>query len=440
MLAVEFVIVLLAIFLGARLGGIGIGFAGGLGVLVLAAIGVKPGTIPFDVISIIMAVIAAISAMQIAGGLDYLVAQTEKLLRRNPKYITILAPIVTYFLTLFAGTGNISLATLPVIAEVAKEQGVKPCRPLSTAVVAAQIGITASPISAAVVYMASVMDNAEMVGPENTVSYITLLSILLPATFLAIILMSFIVSWTFNSKLSDDPVYQKRLAEGLIELRGSQAKEIKSGAKSSVLLFLLGVIGVVCYAILNSKSVAIISDPLGNTTNAILVIMLTVATLITVLCRVSTDAILNSSTFKAGMSACICILGVAWLGDTFVQHNIDWIKATAGDVIHEHSWMLAVIFFFCSALLYSQAATAKALMPMALALGVSPLTAIASFSAVSGLFILPTYPTLVAAVQMDDTGTTRIGKLVFNHPFFIPGTIGVALAVTFGFLFGGMIL
>lgn len=153
MLVVELIIVLLAIFLGARLGGIGIGFAGGLGVLVLAAIGVKPGNIPFDVISIIMAVIAAISAMQVAGGLDYLVHQTEKLLRRNPKYITILAPIVTYFLTIFAGTGNISLATLPVIAEVAKEQGVKPCRPLSTAVVSAQIAITASPISAAVVYV-----------------------------------------------------------------------------------------------------------------------------------------------------------------------------------------------------------------------------------------------------------------------------------------------
>ncbi|MFY3770800.1 Anaerobic C4-dicarboxylate transporter DcuA [Providencia manganoxydans] len=440
MLAVEFIIVLLAIFLGARLGGIGIGFAGGLGVLVLAAIGVKPGTIPFDVISIIMAVIAAISAMQIAGGLDYLVAQTEKLLRRNPKYITILAPIVTYFLTLFAGTGNISLATLPVIAEVAKEQGVKPCRPLSTAVVAAQIGITASPISAAVVYMASVMENPAMVGAGNTVSYITLLAILLPATFLAIILMSFIISWTFNSKLSDDPIYQKRLAEGLVELRGSQVKDIKPGAKSSVLLFLLGVICVVIYAIVNSPSLGLVQTPLMNTTNAILIIMLSVATLITVFCRVSTDSILNSSTFKAGMSACICILGVAWLGDTFVQHNIDWIKETAGDLIHEHSWMLAVIFFFCSALLYSQAATAKALMPMALALHVSPLTAIASFSAVSGLFILPTYPTLVAAVQMDDTGTTRIGRFVFNHPFFIPGTIAVILSVTFGFLFGGMIL
>ncbi|MCW2257629.1 anaerobic C4-dicarboxylate transporter DcuA [Providencia alcalifaciens] len=440
MLAVEFIIVLLAIFLGARLGGIGIGFAGGLGVLVLAAIGVKPGTIPFDVISIIMAVIAAISAMQIAGGLDYLVAQTEKLLRRNPKYITILAPMVTYFLTLFAGTGNISLATLPVIAEVAKEQGVKPCRPLSTAVVAAQIGITASPISAAVVYMASVMENPVMMGAGNTVSYITLLGILLPSTFLAIILMSFIISWTFNSKLSDDPIYQKRLAEGLVELRGSQVTEIKPGAKASVLLFLLGVVGVVVYAIINSPSLGLVATPLMNTTNAILIIMLSVATLITIICHVSTDSILNSSTFKAGMSACICILGVAWLGDTFVQHNLDWIKETAGDLIHEHSWMLAVIFFFCSALLYSQAATAKALMPMALALHVSPLTAIASFSAVSGLFILPTYPTLVAAVQMDDTGTTRIGRFVFNHPFFIPGTIGVVLAVTFGFLFGGMML
>ncbi|WFQ79579.1 anaerobic C4-dicarboxylate transporter [Xenorhabdus sp. SF857] len=433
MLAVELVIVLLAIFLGARLGGIGIGFAGGMGVLVLAAIGVKPGSIPFDVISIIMAVIAAISAMQVAGGLDYLVQQTEKLLRKNPKYITVLAPIVTYFLTLFAGTGNISLATLPVIAEVAKEQGIKPCRPLSTAVVAAQIGITASPISAAVVYMASTMEG-------QGISYIHLLMVLLPSTFCAIILMSFIISWLFDAKLSNDPVYQKRLEEGLIEMRGASQIQIRPKAKCSVLLFLLGVVGVVIYAIINSPSVGLVEKPLMNTTNAILIIMLSVATLTTIICSVDTDAILNSSTFKAGMSACICILGVAWLGDTFVQANLGWIKETAGSLIHARPWLLAVIFFFCSALLYSQAATAKALMPMALALNVTPLTAIASFSAVSGLFILPTYPTLVAAVQMDDTGTTRIGRFVFNHPFFIPGTLAVVLAVTFGFLFGGIIL
>ena len=433
MIAVELVIVLLAIFLGARLGGIGIGFAGGIGVLVLAIIGVKPGSIPFDVISIIMAVIAAISAMQVAGGMDYLVQQTEKLLRKNPKHITILAPLVTYFLTIFAGTGNISLSALPVIAEVAKEQGIKPCRPLSTAVVSAQIAITASPISAAVVYMSSVMEG-------HGVSYLHLLMIVIPSTLLAVFVMSLIVSWCFNSKLSDDPIYLKRLEEGLVTLRGDTVKVIKPRAKTSVLLFLAGVLCVVAYAIINSPSVGLVATPLMNTTNAILIIMLSVATITTIVCSVDTDSILNSSTFKAGMSACICILGVAWLGDTFVQHNLEWIKETAGSLIQTHSWLLAVIFFFCSALLYSQAATAKALIPMAMALNVSPLAAIASFAAVSGLFILPTYPTLVAAVQMDDTGTTRIGRFVFNHPFFIPGTIGVALAVCFGFVMGGLVL
>jgi len=433
MIIVELVIVLLAIFLGARLGGIGIGYAGGLGVLVLAAIGVKPGNIPFDVISIIMAVIAAISAMQVAGGLDYLVNQTEKLLRRNPKYITILAPIVTYFLTIFAGTGNISLATLPVIAEVAKEQGIKPCRPLSTAVVSAQIAITASPISAAVVYMSSVLEG-------HGISYLHMLGVVIPSTLLAVLLMSFLVSALFNAKLSDDPVYQARLAEGLIMLRGGEKIEIAPRARTSVWLFLLGVVGVVVYAIVNSPSMGLVTTPLMNTTSAILIIMLSVATLITLLCKVETGTILNSSTFKAGMSACICILGVAWLGDTFVSANIAWIKETAGSVIQGHPWLLAVIFFFASALLYSQAATAKALMPMALALNVTPLTALASFAAVSGLFILPTYPTLVAAVQMDDTGTTRIGRFVFNHPFFIPGTMGVVFAVCFGFLFGSLFL
>ncbi|UJD87738.1 anaerobic C4-dicarboxylate transporter [Rahnella aquatilis] len=433
MLIIEFIIVLAAIFLGARLGGIGIGFAGGLGVLVLALIGVKPGTIPFDVISIIMAVIAAISTMQVAGGMDYLVQQTEKLLRRNPKHITLLAPVVTYFLTIMVGTGNISLSALPVISEVAKEQGIKPCRPLSTAVVAAQIAITASPISAAVVYMASTMEG-------HGVSYLHLLMVMIPSTLAAVILMSLIVSACFDSKLSNDPVYLKRYEEGLIQLRGNKALEIKRGAKLSVLLFLLGVLTVVAYAVINSPSLGWVAQPVMTTNSAILIIMLSVATLITLLCSIDTDAILTSSTFKSGMSACICILGVAWLGDTFVQANLSWIKETAGGLIQVHPWLLAVIFFFSSALLYSQAATTKALLPMALALSVSPLTAVGSFAAVSGLFILPTYPTLVAAVQMDDTGTTRIGRFVFNHPFFIPGTIGVFLAVLFGFGFGSIIL
>jgi len=223
MLAVELIIVLLAIFLGARLGGIGIGFAGGLGVLVLALLGVKPGSIPFDVISIVMAVIAAISTMQVAGGMDFLVQQTEKLLRKNPRHITVLAPVVTYILTLFAGTGNISLSALPVIAEVAKEQGIKPSRPLSTAVVSAQIAITASPISVAVVYMTSVMEG-------RGVSYLSMLGVVIPSTFCAVLLMALLVSWLFDARLSNDPVYQKRFEEGVIALRGNALKSVKPGA------------------------------------------------------------------------------------------------------------------------------------------------------------------------------------------------------------------
>jgi anaerobic C4-dicarboxylate transporter DcuA len=281
--------------------------------------------------------------------------------------------------------------------------------------------------------MSSVME-------DHGVSYLHLLMVMIPSTLAAVIVMSLMVTWCFDSKLSNDPVYLKRYEEGLVTLRGDTVIDIKPRAKLSVLLFLLGVLSVVGYAVINSPSLGLVATPLMTTTSAILIIMLSVATLITLLCRVDTDSILTSGTFKAGMSACICILGVAWLGDTFVQANIGWIKETAGSIIQSHPWLLAVIFFFSSALLYSQAATTKALLPMALALSVSPLTAVGSFAAVSGLFILPTYPTLVAAVQMDDTGTTRIGRFVFNHPFFIPGTVGVFLSVLFAFGLGSFIL
>jgi anaerobic C4-dicarboxylate transporter DcuA len=140
------------------------------------------------------------------------------------------------------------------------------------------------------------------------------------------------------------------------------------------------------------------------------------------------------------MSACICVLGVAWLGTTFVGAHLAEIKDFASTLLNQYPWMLAVALFFASMLLYSQGATTKALMPAALALGVDPVTAVASFAAVSALFVLPTYPTLLAAVEMDDTGSTRIGNLVFNHPFMIPGVIAITLSVIFGFMLGGIIL
>lgn len=433
MFAAELVIVLLAIYLGARLGGIGIGFAGGLGVLILTLVfQINPGSIPFDVIEIIMAVIAAIAAMQVAGGMDYLVSLAERLLRRHPKYITFLAPLVTWSMTVLAGTGHTAFSTLPVITEVAKEQGIRPSRPLSIAVIASQIAITASPISAAVVFFSGVL---EPLG----ISYLTLLSICIPSTLIAVLLTAGVCNF-LGCELKDDPVYQERLAKGEVQLRGSRVLELKPHAKRAVLLFVIGILAVMFYATAISDTVGLIKDPVLPRNEAIVVFMLTIAALISFSCKIDTGEVLNASTFKSGMSACVCVLGVAWLGDTFVQAHIGDIKTFAGDLLNDFPWLLAVVLFFASMLLYSQAATAKALLPAALMLGVSPLTAVASFAAVSALFVLPTYPTLLAAVEMDDTGSTRIGKYVFNHPFMIPGIIAITLCVVFGFILGGILL
>jgi len=432
---VELLVVLVFIWLGARLGSIGIGFAGGFGVLVLGVVfGLKPGAIPVDVILIIMGVIAAIAAMQVAGGLDYLVHIATRILKSNPKYITFLAPVVTYTMTLFAGTGHTAFSTLPVIAEVAKRAGIRPSRPLSIATVGSQIAITASPISAAVVFFSSEL---EKVG----IDYVQLLMIAIPSSFLAVMLGAVIANF-LGKNLEDDPIYQERLAKGLVRMEESsdEQKEISSEAKRSVLIFGLCLFCVVFYAMAISSTFNLIKEPILKRDDAIITFMLAAATLITLFCKIDAKNILNAATFKSGMSACICVLGVAWLGTTFVSAHMEEINMLAGNLLESYPWMLAVVLFFAAMLLYSQAATTKALMPAALALGVSPVAAIAAFASVSALFVLPTYPTLIAAVEFDDTGSTRVGKYVFDHPFLIPGTCTIAFAVALGFVFGGLIL
>ncbi len=433
MIWVEFAIVLLFIYLGSRMGSIGIGFAGGAGVLVLTlGLGMDPGSIPIGVILIIMAVITAIAAMQVAGGMDYLVYLAEKLLRKHPKYITFLGPTVTYTMTLLAGTGHTAFSTLPVIAEVAKEQGVRPSRPLSISVVASQVAITASPISAAVVFFSGIL---EPLG----ISYLELLAITIPTAFLAVMLAAFVTNF-LGVELADDPVYKLRQEEGLVKLRGETKLEIQPGAKRSVLIFLVGIGAVVFYATAISDKIGLIENPVLSRDDAIITFMLTIAAIITMTCKFDAALVTAAPTFRSGMSACVCVLGVAWLGDTFVSNHLEEIQAWSGDLLQMKPWLLSVVLFFASMLLYSQAATTKALMPAALALGVDPLAAVASFAAVSALFVLPTYPTLLAAVEMDDTGSTRIGNLVFNHPFVIPGVLTIVLAVIFGFLWGPVVV
>lgn len=436
MLILQIIVLLGAIFLGVRLGGIGIGYAGGLGVLVLGiCLGMKPGSIPWDVILIIASVIAAISAMQLAGGLDYLVQIAERILRSNPKNINYLAPTVTYVLTIFAGTGHTAFSMIPVIVEVAKEQHIKPVVPLSIAVVASQIAITASPVSAAVIYMSGVLEPLGW-------SYPALLGIWLLTTFAGCMVTAFIMTLISDMKLENDPVYRERLAVGLIEApKGEIVKELKPFAKRSVGIFLLGVIAVVLYASAISPAVGLIKPVIVPRDAAIMSIMLTIGTLITMTCKVQIGNVASTSVFKSGMVACVCVLGVAWLGDTFVSGHVAEIKALAASSVSQYPALLAVVFFLAAMLLYSQAATAKAITPSIIAaLGITVANPgdsymlVACFAAVSALFVLPTYPTLLGAVQMDDTGTTRIGKYVFNHAFFIPGVLAIVFSVAFGFV------
>ncbi|MCC4816732.1 C4-dicarboxylate ABC transporter [Vibrio lentus] len=435
MIAVELFVVLLFIFLGARIGGIGIGFAGGAGVIALSLILGVPTSqsfIPIDVILIIMSVITAIAAMQVAGGMDWLVQIAENFLRKHPERITFYAPIVTFVMTLMAGTGHTAFSTLPVIAEVAKGQGVRPSRPLSIAVVASQIAITASPISAAVVAFAA------MLAPFG-VDYLTLLMVCIPTTFIACMVGAVVANY-MGCELKDDPVYQERLEKGLIKLATEEKREILPTAKRATYIFLAAIGFVVCYAAAISSSVGLIENPALGRNEAIMSVMLAAAAAIVMFTKIDAAKISSAPTFRSGMTACVCVLGVAWLGSTFVNAHVAEIKDVAGALLADYPWMLALVLFFASMLLYSQGATTVALMPAALAIGVAPLTAVASFAAVSALFVLPTYPTLLAAVEMDDTGSTRIGKYVFNHPFFIPGVVTISTAVALGFAFGGLFI
>lgn len=441
MFILQVIVLLGTIFIGIRLGGIAIGYAGGLGVMILGLLfGMQVDTkmIPWDVVLIIMAVISAISAMQLAGGLDYMVKIAERILRKNPKHINFLAPTVTYFLTLLAGTGHTAFSMMPVIVEVAKEQGIKPKAPLSIAVVASQIAITASPVSAAVVYLSGVLE------PFGW-SYPALLAVWIPTTYIGCMITALIVTQITDLDLSKDPVYLERLKQGLVApAKGANNIAITKEAKTSVWLFLIGVLFIVFYATAISKiggQPVLIENVIVNRDSAIIGIMLTIATMIVWMCKIPAGKITETSVFKSGMVAAVCVIGVAWVGTVFVNGYTAQIKELSEQWVTAIPALLAVVYFFAAMLLYSQAATAKAITPVVItALGITqadPHNAymiVASFAAVSALFVLPTYPTLLGAVQMDDTGTTRIGKYVFNHAFFLPGVLAIGISVALSFM------
>lgn len=428
----QLLFVLLAIVVGARVGGIGLGVFGGLGLAVLTFVfGLEPTAPPIDVMLMIVAVIAAAGCMQAAGGLDLMVKWAEKILRRHPQRITLLSPLVTYLFTFFAGTGHVAYSVLPVIAEVARETGIRPERPMGIAVIASQQAITASPISAATVALLSMLAGYD-------ITLFDILKISIPCTLVGV-LVGALYSMHVGKELKDDPVYQARLKSG--ELSGTNyctAEVLHPGkALTSVLLFLAATVGIVLFGSIDSLRPSFQTSEgvvVMQMAHIIEILMLSVAALILLLTGTSGMKAAKSSVFNAGMQAVVAIFGIAWMGDTFISGNISVIKEGIFGMVTDMPWLFGVALFVMSILLFSQAATIRALLPLGMALGISPYMLIALFPAVNGYFFIPNYPTVVAAINFDTTGTTRIGKYVLNHSFMMPGLISTFVAVGLGIL------
>ncbi|POT58509.1 C4-dicarboxylate ABC transporter [Citrobacter amalonaticus] len=432
MVILHVILLLGTIMLAARWGGMGVGFAGGIGLAIAVFIlGVPAGSPPVDVMLIILSTILALSVMQLAGGMDYLVILTEKLLRHHPGYLNILAPAVTFILTVLSGTGYTAMSVMNVIQEVAKDNGIRPSQPLSSAVVASQLGITASPISAATAIM---YGTVEVMG----VSFGDAMLVVFPTALFAMLIAAFIASRQ-GIKLADDPVCQKIMQENKIVINKHTERVVAPGAKSSVILFLLGVLFVVCMLLFKP----IIGHAI-NSRDLIIITMFVVSTIIIFACKVDMKEVKNSPLFKSGAESLVVVLGIVWLSSTLIGAHIEEIKTGASDVLRTWPMLLAAVFFCTSAMLFSQGATSALLMPIAASIGIGPDAILASFVAVSALYITNIYPTTAFAIATDDTGSFLSrrwnGSRIVNHPFFLPGCLSIICSVPFGFLLARIIL
>jgi anaerobic C4-dicarboxylate transporter-like protein len=439
----ELLILLACILIGARLGGIALGTVAGIGLAIFVFIlALPPGGPPPGVLGMIIAVITALAAMQAAGGLDYLVSIAEKVMRRRPQYITFVAPLATYLLCFAAGTQNVSYALLPVIAEVARKGDIRPERPLSISVIAAFQGAIASPVSAVSVAMIGIF-------AASGISLPLLLMVMMPSTLIAVLIGALSVAWR-GKNLKDDPEYQIRLASG--EIIPPEALPVLDGdkltrARGSAALFLTGIILVVVIGIFpNMRPVYEVATTGGVDTDqvsmgyAIMIVMIAVAGLIMIFFKASPEDTLHGSIMKSGITAIISILGISWLGSSFFEGNRTIIVHTISELVQVYPSAFAVGMFALSTLLFSQAATVSLLMPVGLALGLPVPLLIAFYPAAAGLFFLPTYGTVLAAVSFDQTGTTKIGKYLLNHSFMLPGLVVLVTSILVAMLLSRLVL
>lgn len=434
----QLAIVLALIFIGARIGGIGLGIFGMVGVFILVFIfGMKPGNLPIDVMLIIVSVITAAATLQAAGGLDYLVGLAAKFLRKHPNHITYFGPLTTWLFCIVAGTAHTSYSLLPIISEIATNSKIRPERPLSVSTVAASLGITSSPVSAAT---AAVISTDLLGGAGIELKHILLVGI--PASLIAILVAAFVQN-RIGKELHEDKIYQERVAQGIInpekdsQMIDEMIKNPNPRAKYAVLAFLFGVLLVVFYGSVPSLRPSFMVD--GELHHVFMpeiieIIMMSTAALILWVGKAKVGDAVKGNVFAAGMNAMVAIFGIAWMGDTFFNGNLAFFKEHIANLVSQYPFLFAIALFIMSIMLFSQAATVRTLYPLGIGLGISPLALVAMFPAVNGYFFLPNYPTAVAAINFDRTGSTRIGRFVINHSFQLAGFITTIVSIAVGYL------
>ena len=435
LIILQLLIVLAMIFIGAKVGGIALGMYGMVGVLVLVFVfGLEPGVIPIDVMLIIVSVITASASLQAAGGLDYMVNVAARFLKKHPSRITFYAPLVTWVFTLLAGTAHTCYALLPIIAEIARKEKVRPERPLSIATIAASLGCSGSPVSAATAAILS----TSLLGAKG-IGMREIMMVTIPASLIAILVASLVQNYV-GKPLEQDPEYQRRLREGLLEddASATEEKAVNPRAKWAVLVFLLGVLMIVLFGIFLGLRPSFDDEPMEM--NAIIeILMMSIAALILWVGKADVRQAMSGNVFASGMNAMVSIFGVAWMGSTFFEANRETIIDSVEGVFTSYPLLFAIPLFLFSIMLFSQAATAKTLYPVGLVMGVSPMMLLVLFPAVNGYFFLPNYPTSVAAIGFDRTGTTRIGKYVLNHSFMLPGFITTFVSIGVGYLIANLL-
>jgi len=447
MFFIQFFLVLAAILIGIRRGGIALGLIGGLGVTVLVFVfRVAPSEPPIAVMLIILAVVTASAALQVAGGLDYLVQLTERLLRAHPNRVTLLAPFCSFFLTVCVCTGHAVYSLFPVIADVAWKTRIRPERPMAVASVAAQMGITASPVAAAVTTFL-----AYSIKMGTPVTIFDIIKITLPAGLVGVFVAAL---WSMNrgKDLDKDPEFQERMKDPAFREQLDVSvttldKKLPRTAKPSVAIFFSGVLFIVILALRDTfvnagyhlpNIMPLVNGKAIPMTTVVQMIMLCFGALILFATNIKASDIAKASVFAAGMTAVVSIFGIAWMSDTFITSNQPFLIAKMKLMVQAAPWTFAIAMFCVSAFVKSQAATLTVMMPFGIALGLPAHLMLGLIPASYAYFFFCFYPSDLAAINMDRTGSTHIGKYLLNHSFMIPGFIGVGVSTTVAYLLAKM--